>query len=349
MSRDPLLSVRGLQVGFATDDGLVRAVDGVSFDIAKGEVFAVVGESGSGKSVTALSLLGLVPPPGRVEAGEVLWKGRDLVALPPSEMRGIRGREISMIFQDPMTSLNPTHTIGRQIGEVLRTHWGASRAAARARAVEVLGLVGFPRPAQRVDDYPHELSGGMRQRAMIAMAIACEPDLLIADEPTTALDVTVQAQVLELLLGITERFDSAILLITHDLGVVAGTADRVLVMYAGKAAESGTTDDIFYRSRHPYTVGLLSSLPRLDEDRAPLHPIPGQPPSLLHRPPGCPFHPRCPYARLPSPCAEDEPELRLVDTGAPALAGESEAAPDHRAACHFAHEVSPSVGIGAVR
>jgi oligopeptide transport system ATP-binding protein len=335
----PLLSVQGLRVSFATDDGLVRAVDGVSFDIARREVYAVVGESGSGKSVTALSLLGLVPAPGRVDSGEVRWKGRDLVAMPPHELRSIRGREISMIFQDPMTSLNPTHTIGRQIGEVLRVHWGASRQAARQRAIEVLGLVGIPRPAQRVDDYPHELSGGMRQRAMIAMAIACEPDLLIADEPTTALDVTVQAQVLELLMGIVTQFDSAILLITHDLGVVAGTSDRVMVMYAGKAVETGTTDDIFYRSRHPYTVGLLSSLPRLDDDRAPLHPIPGQPPSLLNRPSGCPFHPRCPHARTPEPCAADEPELRIVDAELP----------DHRAACHFAEEVAPAVGIGAVR
>jgi oligopeptide/dipeptide ABC transporter ATP-binding protein len=355
---ESLLSVRDLRVGFATDDGLVRAVDGVSFDIGRGEVFAVVGESGSGKSMTAQSLLGLVPPPGRI-TGEVLWKGRDLLTMEPGELRSIRGREISMIFQDPMTSLNPTHTVGRQIGEVVRIHTGASRKAARARAIEVLGLVGIPRPAQRVDAHPHELSGGMRQRAMIAMAIALEPDLLLADEPTTALDVTVQAQVLDLLLNIVERIDAAIMLITHDLAVVAGTADRVMVMYAGKAAETGLVDDIFYRSRHPYTVGLLASLPRLDDDRAPLLPIPGQPPSLLRRPPGCPFHPRCPHARVPSPCATEEPGLRPVGAdGATVVSLTKEpvayranghGSEVHRAACHFADEVALPAGVGAIR
>jgi oligopeptide transport system ATP-binding protein len=331
-----LLEVHDLQVGFNTDDGLVRAVDGISFTIGKGEVFSVVGESGSGKSVTSLAVLGLVPEPGKVE-GKVLWKGRDLVTATPEELRTIRGREIAMIFQDPMTALNPTHTVGRQIGEVVRIHEGASRATARKRAIDVLGLVGIPRAAQRVDDYPHELSGGMRQRAMIAMAIACEPDLLIADEPTTALDVTVQAQVLDLLLGIIKRIDSAIMLITHDLGVVAGTADRVMVMYAGRAAETGSTDDVFYRARHPYTVGLLSSLPRLDDDRAPLLPIQGHPPSLLHRPSGCPFHPRCPHARIPSPCADEIPELAVM-----------EGTLWHRSACHFASEVELPAGVGAV-
>jgi peptide/nickel transport system ATP-binding protein len=352
----PLLSVRDLQVGFATDDGLVRAVDGVSFDILKGEVFAIVGESGSGKSVTAMSLLGLVPPPGAVE-GQVLWKGRDLTSMTQDELRSIRGREIAIIFQDPMTSLNPTHTVGRQIGEVVRVHEGASRKAARQRAVEVLGLVGIPNPGQRVDAYPHELSGGMRQRAMIAMAIALEPDLLIADEPTTALDVTVQAQVLDLLLSILERIDSSIMLITHDLGVVAGTADRVMVMYAGKAAETGTVDDLFYRSHHPYTVGLLASLPRLDAEQSPLRPIPGQPPSLLNRPPGCPFHPRCPHARLPDPCTTVEPELRPIGPLAEpeealtvlAVPENGEAVRAHQAACHFADEVAPEAGVGAVR
>jgi peptide/nickel transport system ATP-binding protein len=341
---EPLLAVRDLRVAFRTDDGIVRAVDGVDFDIEAGEVFAVVGESGSGKSVTALSLLGLVPPPGRVQ-GEVLWKGRDVLAMRPSELRTIRGQEISMIFQDPMTSLNPVHTIGRQIGEVLRTHRGASRAAARRRAIEVLGQVGIPRPAERVDSYPHELSGGMRQRAMIAMAIACEPELLIADEPTTALDVTVQAQVLDLLMGIIDEVGAAVMLITHDLGVVAGTADRVLVMYAGRAVETGTTDEIFYESRHPYTVGLLSSLPRLDDERAPLVPIPGHPPSLLHRPPGCPFHPRCPHARVPEPCAVDEPELAVAPGHADA--GGGDLLHVHRSACHFAEEVRPVPTAGA--
>jgi oligopeptide/dipeptide ABC transporter ATP-binding protein len=334
--RESLLEVEDLRVGFATDDGLVRAVDGISFTVGKGEVFSVVGESGSGKSVTSLAVLGLVPDPGTIE-GRVLWKGQDLVTASPEELRAIRGKEIAMIFQDPMTALNPTHTVGRQIGEVVRVHEGASRAVARKRAIEVLGLVGIPRAAQRVDDYPHEFSGGMRQRAMIAMAIALEPDLLIADEPTTALDVTVQAQVLDLLLSIIKRIDSAIMLITHDLGVVAGTADRVMVMYAGRAAETGSTDDIFYRSHHPYTVGLLSSLPRLDDDRAPLLPITGQPPSLLHRPPGCAFHPRCPHARLPSPCADEIPELAVM-----------EGTLRHRSACHFAAEVTLPAGVGAV-
>jgi oligopeptide/dipeptide ABC transporter ATP-binding protein len=347
---EPLLSVRDLHVGFPTDDGLVEAVNGISFDVAKGEVFAVVGESGSGKSVTCMSVLGLVPPPADIR-GEVLWKGRDLLTRSPEELRSIRGREISMIFQDPMTSLNPTHTIGRQIGEVVRVHEGASRKAARDRAIEVLGLVGIPRAAERIDSYPHEMSGGMRQRAMIAMAIALEPDLLIADEPTTALDVTVQAQVLDLLLSIIERIDSAIMLITHDLGVVAGTADRVMVMYAGETAETGTIDDIFYRSHHPYTVGLLASVPRLDDDRAPLVPIPGQPPSMLRRPPGCPFHPRCPHARTPDPCATTEPELLVVELdGEPSRARDNGAGSRvHRAACHFAAEIAPQPGLGAIR
>jgi oligopeptide/dipeptide ABC transporter ATP-binding protein len=340
-----LLSVRDLAVDFTTDDGIVRAVDGVSFDIRRGEIFAVVGESGSGKSVTSLAVLGLLPEQGTVR-GEVRWNDRDLVGLPEADLRTIRGREIAMIFQDPMTALNPTHTVGRQIGEVVRVHENASRKEARDRAIEVLGLVGIPRPRDRVDSYPHELSGGMRQRAMIAMAIACEPDLLIADEPTTALDVTVQAQVLDLLVSIIERIDSAIMLITHDLGVVAGTADRVMVMYAGKAAETGAIDDIFYRPHHPYTIGLLGSIPRLDDDRAALVPIPGQPPSLLRRPPGCPFHPRCPHARTPEPCATDEPELRLI---APGASRNGEDTTEHRAACHFADEVAPTAGVGALR
>ena len=296
----------------------------------------MVGESGSGKSVSALTIMGLLEsPPAKVESGEVLWKGRDLLKMPESELRQIRGKEIAMIFQDPMTSLNPVHTIGRQIGEVVRVHQGISKKAARVRAVETLGLVGIPQPDKRVDNYPHEFSGGMRQRAMIAMAIALEPDLLIADEPTTALDVTVQAQVLEVLLDIKERIDSAILLITHDLGVVAGIADEVIVMYAGRQAETGTADDIFYRPRHPYTVGLLASLPRVDdtgEER--LIPIKGQPPSLIRKPPGCAFHPRCPMAQ--AICAEQVPELRPVD------------GPDHLSACHFAEDLA-AVDVVALR
>jgi len=326
---EELLWVKDLHTRFTTEDGTVLAVDGVTFEILRGEVFAVVGESGSGKSVMAMSILGLVPsPPGEIVSGEILWKGRDLVRLDAEEMRHIRGNEIAMVFQDPMMSFNPVHPIGRQIGEVARIHQGLSRRAARARAIDALAMVGIPRPARRVDDYPHEFSGGMRQRAMIAMAIVCEPDLLIADEPTTALDVTVQAQVLEVLLEIKDRINSAIMLITHDLGVVAGMADRVMVMYAGQPVEFGTIDQIFYKSRHPYTLGLLGALPRLDDDAEDrLRPIGGQPPSLLHRPSGCPFHPRCPFALLPAPCSTVDPVMRYVGEG------------DHRSSCHLAEQI----------
>ena len=332
-----LLSVRALHVTFDTHDGPVSAVDGVSFDISRGEVFAIVGESGSGKSVTALSLLGLLPqPPALVEAEGIFWKGRDLLTVGEREMRNIRGEEIAMIFQDPLTALNPVQTVGRQIGEMLRVHEGASRRWARSEAIEMLRLVGIPDPHQRVDMYPHEFSGGMRQRAMIAMAIALKPDLLIADEPTTALDVTVQAQILSVLLEIKDQIDSAILLITHDLGVVAGSAGRVMVMYAGRAAETGAVEDIFYESRHPYTLGLLASLPRIDESgEEALVPITGAPPSLLHVPPGCPFHPRCPYARVPGVCSEEIPALREVR-------------PEHRSACHFAEELA-DVDLSEIR
>jgi len=329
---EPILTVRDLRMGFDTEDGFVQAVDGVSFDVYPGEVFSIVGESGSGKSVTALTLLGLhETPPARIQGGEVLWKGRDLLAMSESDLRKVRGREIAMIFQDPMTSLNPVHTIGRQIGEMARIHEGLNKKEARTRAVEMLDLVGIPNAAQRVDSYPHEFSGGMRQRAMIAMAMSCRPGLLIADEPTTALDVTVQAQVLEVLLDLKDQVDSSIMLITHDLGVVAGLADRVMVMYAGRQAELGTVDEIFYRTRHPYSLGLMASLPRLDDvHRTPLLPIEGQPPSLIRKPSGCAFHPRCRFARLPEPCATDEPSLRLVDGDA------------HQAACHFAEELESS-------
>jgi oligopeptide transport system ATP-binding protein len=322
-----LLSVRDLHTTFKTQDGDVRAVDGVSFDIHRGEVFCVVGESGSGKSVTAMSILGLLPsPPARIEGDGIFWKGRNLLECNEGTMRHIRGAEIAIIFQDPLTALNPVHTVGKQIAEMARIHDGLGRKAARQRAIDMLGLVGIPQPARRVDDHPHEFSGGMRQRAMIAMAITCNPDLLIADEPTTALDVTVQAQVLEVLLKIKDEIDSAILLITHDLGVVAGIADRVMVMYAGRQAELGSVDEIFGRTRHPYTLGLLASLPRLDDTGAEkLLPIRGQPPSLLHRPPGCPFHPRCPFAR--DLCSQEIPAFRIVD------------GTDHRSACHYAEEL----------
>jgi oligopeptide/dipeptide ABC transporter ATP-binding protein len=334
---EPLLSVRDLRTVFHTESDDLRAVDGVSFDVRPDEVFAIVGESGSGKTVTALSVMRLVEsPPGEIIGGEVLWKGRDLLKLPDEEMRQLRGKEIAMIFQDPMTSLNPVHTIGRQIGEVVRTHEGASRKAARARAIEMLELVGIPQPQRRVDGYPHEFSGGMRQRAMIAMAIACEPQLLIADEPTTALDVTVQAQVLEVLLSIKAEIHSAILLITHDLGIVAGTADRVMVMYAGREAEGGTYEHIFSESAHPYTLGLRASLPRLDATgQESLVPIHGSPPSLRQRPTGCAFHPRCPFAVLRDPCMTEEPPLREVVV-------------DHVSACHFAEDVA-AAGVEGFR
>ncbi len=262
--KDVLLSIRDLRAGFPTDDGVVHAVDGVSFDVNRGEVFAIVGESGSGKSVTAMAILGLLPTLD-ITGGEILWKGVDVLTLNENQRRSIRGKEIAMIFQDPLTALNPVHTIGRQIAEMARIHEGLGKRAAFERAVELLDLVGIPEARKRATMYPHEFSGGMRQRAMIAMAITCKPDLLIADEPTTALDVTVQAQVLEVLIGIKDEIDSAIMLITHDLGVVAGLADRVMVMYAGRPVETGTIDEIFYETRHPYTLGLLASLPRLDD------------------------------------------------------------------------------------
>jgi peptide/nickel transport system ATP-binding protein len=325
---DVLLSVRDLHAVFRTEDGVVRAADGVSFDVRRGEVFAIVGESGSGKSVTAMTILGLIPSV-EVEQGEILWKGRDLLSVSDDERRRVRGGEIAMIFQDPLTALNPVHTVGKQIGEMARIHEGLNRKQAMQRAVEMLDLVGIPEPAKRSRMYPHEFSGGMRQRAMIAMAITCKPDLLIADEPTTALDVTVQAQVLEVLVNIKDEIDSGIVLITHDLGVVAGLAHRVMVMYAGRAVEVGTTDEIFYETRHPYTLGLLASLPRLDDaGDEPLVPIRGTPPSLIHRPSGCHFHPRCRFARVPGLCSEQDPYLRLVTGNA------------HQAACHYAEELA---------
>jgi oligopeptide/dipeptide ABC transporter ATP-binding protein len=326
--KECLLSMRDLRAGFATDDGFVRAVDGVSFDVARGEVLAIVGESGSGKSVTAMAILGLQPTL-EVAEGEILWKGNDLLAMTEDERRRIRGKEIAMIFQDPLTALNPVHTVGRQIGEMARIHEGISKKDAFERAVEMLDLVGIPEARKRAKMHPHEFSGGMRQRAMIAMAIACKPDLLIADEPTTALDVTVQAQVLEVLLDIKEEIDSAIILITHDLGVVAGLAHRVMVMYAGRPIETGTTAEVFYETRHPYTLGLLASLPRLDDvGDEPLVPIVGSPPSLIRKPTGCSFHPRCRFARVPGNCDTDDPNLRLV-------AGDA-----HQAACHYAEELA---------
>jgi len=320
---DHLLTVDDLKMYFHTRDGVVKAVDGVSYTLDKDETLGVVGESGSGKSVTALTLMGLIQmPPGRVEGGDATFKGRSLITMKEEDLRAIRGNEISMIFQDPMTSLNPVYRIGHQIGESVRIHRGASKAEARARAVELLGLVGIPHPEKRVDDYPHQFSGGMRQRAMIAMALACDPDILIADEPTTALDVTIQAQILELMQEVQRRTRSAIIMITHDLGVIADIADRVLVMYAGKPAEYGTLDEVFSEPLHPYTWGLMDSIPRAGmSEKSALCPIKGQPPSLVHVPSGCTFHPRCPYAK--DVCRVKVPPFREVKGS-------------HGASCHFA-------------
>ena len=310
---EPLLSVRDLRTHFHTEAGIVKAVDGVSFDVRPGEVLGIVGESGSGKSITAMSILGLIPmPPGKIESGQILWKGRDLLALGDDQLRAIRGKEISMIFQDPLSALNPVFPIGAQIAEVVLVHNKVSKRAARDKAIEMLGLVGIPKPAQRVDDYPHQFSGGMRQRAMIAMALACQPELLICDEPTTALDVTVQAQVLDVIENSARELGAAVMLITHDLGVVAGMTDRVCVMYGGQIVERAHVDDLFYSPRMPYTWGLLGSIPRVDDspDRR-LTPIPGAPPMMSRPPAGCRFSPRCIFA-VPGQCDAAVPELVTV-------------------------------------
>jgi peptide/nickel transport system ATP-binding protein len=317
------LQVQDLRVRFPTDDGVVRAVDGLSFTLDRGRTLGIVGESGSGKSASGLAIMGLHPRSAQV-SGRIELDGDDLVALPPGEVRRRRGRRMAMIFQDPMSSLHPYYTVGAQIVEAYRVHNRVSRAAARARAVDLLGRVGIPHPASRADDYPHQFSGGMRQRAMIAMALACDPELLIADEPTTALDVTVQAQILDLIRSLQEEFGTAVVVITHDLGVVAETADDVLVMYAGRAVEHGRAQDVFARPQHPYTWGLLTSMPRLDHDlQERLVPVPGSPPSLIRVPPGCAFHPRCRYAdRTGGRAATEVPELRDIGDG-------------HLVACHL--------------
>jgi oligopeptide/dipeptide ABC transporter ATP-binding protein len=305
---EPLLSVQGLRTHFFTDEGVVRSVDGVDLEVRDGETLGIVGESGCGKSVTSLSIMRLVPsPPGRIVAGEIRFQGRDLLKLSDAEMRKIRGNEIAMIFQEPMTSLNPVFRIGDQIGEVLRLHLRLSKKQARARAAELLREVGIPRPEQIVHDYPHQLSGGMRQRVMIAMAMACRPKLLIADEPTTALDVTIQAQILDLMRAIKQEAGTSIVMITHDLGVVAEMCDRVVVMYAGKVVEEADVHTLFKRPQHPYTQGLLASMPRLNERRKRLVAIPGNVPTPFEMPKGCKFAPRCPHAT--AVCHESEPEL----------------------------------------
>ena len=313
---EPLLRVRDLKTYFVTEhgSGTARAVDGVSFDVRPGETLGIVGESGCGKTVTSLSILRLIPePPGHIRPGSFIeFEGRNILTLEPKELRAVRGNQIAMIFQEPMTSLNPVFTVGDQIAEAAIVHQHLSRAAARRRAIEMLQLVGIPDPAERVDHYPHQMSGGMRQRVMIAMALVCHPKLLIADEPTTALDVTIQAQILELLERLQAELGMAVMLITHDLGVVAGTADRVVVMYAGQVVEQASTVELFARPLHPYTEGLLASVPRLDAPqqgraRGRLHSIPGQVPAATAWPEGCRFHPRCPYAW--DRCRVEEPPL----------------------------------------
>jgi oligopeptide/dipeptide ABC transporter ATP-binding protein len=327
---DPILDVQGLTVDFPTDDGIVRAVRGVDFTLQAGEVLGIVGESGSGKSVTSLAIMGLLPRTAKVR-GSARYRGRDLLKLSEKEMTGIRGRHIAMIFQDPMTSLNPVYTVGWQLQEAVLAHQDISKKQAWERAVSLLDLVGIPNPRERANSYPHEFSGGMRQRAVIAISLTNDPDVIVADEPTTALDVTVQAQVLDTLERIQENTEAAIVLITHDLGVVAGMADKVLVMYAGKPVEVGSVDDIYYQPRMPYTLGLLGSLPRLDAKGAErLTPIKGSPPSLVNLPAGCPFSPRCPMSR--PHCEQEEPLLREVGGGA-----------DHVAACHYSEELAGGV------
>ena len=320
-----LLEVKDLRTSFHTEDGIVGAVDGVSFSLEKGETLGIVGESGSGKSVTCLTIMGLNAKRNTVSSGEALWKGKNLLDMKPRELRDVRGNEISMIFQDPMTSLNPVQTIGNQLIEAVQLHRDVSQRVARARAVELLKAVGIPRAEGRIDDYPHQFSGGMRQRVMIAMALINDPDLLIADEPTTALDVTTQAQIINLMKRLQEDFGSAIIFITHDLGVVAETADDVLVMYAARVVEHADVDQLFGRPQHPYTWGLMGSLPRLETDLDRLTQIPGQPPSLLRPPSGCRFHPRCPHVM--EVCKTTVPELVATQRD-----------PEHLQACHLDEE-----------
>lgn len=308
---EKLLSVKGLKTYFYTDDGVIPAVDGVSFDLERGGTLGIVGESGCGKSVTSLSIMGLVPqPPGRIEGGVIEFEGRDLLELSEAEMRQIRGNEISMIFQEPMTSLNPTFTVGNQIAEAIILHQSVDKATARERAIDMLRLVGIPSPEQRVDDYPHQMSGGMRQRVMIAMALSCNPKLLIADEPTTALDVTIQAQILDLMRKLREEFGTAIMMITHDLGVIAELVENVVVMYTGKIIESADTYTLFKNPLHPYTMGLLASIPRLHGDGGRLQAIPGSVPIPGEFPKACGFHPRCPFAEIL--CTEKRPPSFIV-------------------------------------
>lgn len=327
---NPLLQADNLSISFETNKGEIQAVRGVSFNLNESEVLAIVGESGSGKSVTSQSLLQLVPtPPGKYKSGKVMFKGKNLLALPEREIQQIRGRHISMIFQDPMTSLNPTMTIGRQLVEGIVKHRKLSKSKAQQHAVEMLRLVGIPNAAERLKQHPHQFSGGMRQRVMIAMALACEPQILIADEPTTALDVTIQAQILDLMKQLQDKIGTSIILITHDLGVVANLAQRIVVMYAGQIVEMGTTNDLFYAARHPYTWGLLMSMPRLNANRnESLTAIPGTPPDLADPPQGCPFAARCHHV------------MRVCEEEMPAY---TEITPGHKVACWLEHPLAPKV------
>ncbi len=318
-----LLEVDNLKMYFHTQDGVVKAVNGVSYTLDRGETLGVVGESGSGKSVTSMTIMGLIDmPPGKIEGGDVRYRGKSLLKMTEEEMEHVRGNDIAMIFQDPMTSLNPVYTIGRQLSEGMRLHMGYTKEQAWQRSIELLQMVGIPNAEQRVKDYPHEFSGGMRQRVMIAMALACNPDILIADEPTTALDVTIQAQIIELMQEMQKKNGNAIIMITHDLGVVADVADKIMVMYAGSPVEFGTADEIFYSSMHPYTWGLTRSIPDpVFEEKHPLTPIKGNPPSLVNLPTGCAFSPRCPYAT--DLCRTKVPERHYTETG-------------HYSRCHYA-------------
>jgi peptide/nickel transport system ATP-binding protein len=320
VTAEPLLEVENLVVEFPTPDGVVHAVDGLTFSVHRGETFGIVGESGSGKSVTNLALLGLLNRQRTKISGTARFMGQDLISAPVSALREVRGKDIAMIFQDPFACLHPMYTVGDQIVEAVRVHESIPKAQALQRAVDLLGAVGIPNPRQRVKDYPHQYSGGMRQRAMIAMAMINNPDLLIADEPTTALDVTVQAQILELIDRVKQEFNIGVILITHDLGVIAEVAQTVMVMYAGRSMELGSTEDVFRLPLHPYTWGLLESIPRAEQKASSLVPIEGSPPSLIFVPPGCPFHPRCPHRF--SPCDQERPEFRDRGGG-------------HRDACHL--------------
>ncbi|GAB3664014.1 ABC transporter ATP-binding protein [Actinocorallia lasiicapitis] len=325
---ESFLEVRDLKIHFPTDDGLVKSVDGLNFQLERGQTLGIVGESGSGKSVTSLGILGLHNRKNANVSGEIWLDGKELVGADPDEVRRLRGKNMAMIFQDPLSSMHPFYSVGAQIIEAYRIHNSVSKQAARKHAIDMLGRVGIPTPEKRIDDYPHQFSGGMRQRAMIAMALSCDPELLIADEPTTALDVTVQAQILDLLRDLQQEFNSAIIMITHDLGVVAELSDRIMVMYGGRSIEQGTVQELFHSPQHPYTWGLLGSMPRLDRERTDrLMPVKGSPPSLINLPSGCAFHPRCAYADLTGGKSMTvRPELEYTGQG------------QHRVACHLTAE-----------